>query len=92
MLQKVNSETANVERAVADLQAANAAVDQDVLYQLKRGGWPKQISLVGLVLFAVRSILDSVAGIANGDESYLVAALVQGAIALICGLVFVVLK
>jgi hypothetical protein len=84
VLKRVATETAQVERAVADLKQANAELDKDFVLKLKRGGLPKQGALVGFVLFAVRSIIDSVAAVSGGDESHLTAALVQAAIAIAC--------
>jgi hypothetical protein len=92
MLQRVNSEKSSVQQAMADLEAANAEVDGNLLYQLRRGGWPKQAAFVGFVLFAVRSLLDSIYVVANGDESFLAAALVQGGIALACAAFLVLWK
>ena len=88
MLKRVASETAVVERAVTDLEAANAELDKDFVLKLKRGGLPKQGALAGFILFAVRSILDSVAAVSGSDESHLTAALVQGAIAIVCAAIF----
>lgn len=92
MLKRVESETAVVERAVADLQKVNADLDKDFVVRLKRGGLVKQAALAGLILFAVRSIVDSVAAVGgDGDASaHLTAALVQAAVAVACAAIFFV--
>ena len=86
MLKRVNAETAEVAAAVEDLKRAQTDLDKDFLFRLKNGGIVKQSALVGLVLFSVRSIVDSVASF--GDESHLVPALAQGAIAILCAAYF----
>ena len=86
MLSRVNKETAEVEKAVEDLKQAQAQVENNFAAQLRQGGLLKQGSLVGLLLFSVRSIVDSVASLS--DESHLAAALIQGAIAVVCAIIF----
>jgi hypothetical protein len=81
-LERLNTNTAEVVAAVEDLKRVEAELDRDFLYRLKNGGVAKQSALVGLVLFSVRSIVDSFAYF--GDETHLVPALVQGAIAILC--------
>lgn len=88
LLKRVNAETSKVEQSVSDLKAANAELDKDFITKLKRGGLPKQGAFAGLVLFSVRSIVDSVSAVSVGDESFLAAALVQGAIAVVCAAIF----
>ena len=90
MLRRVDRERADVERAVEDLKAAQAEVDKDFLFKLKSGGIVKQFSFVGFLLFSLRSIVDTAAGL-GGDPSHMPAALVQGAIALACAAVFFLL-
>jgi hypothetical protein len=85
-LDRVNKETAAVEQAVEDLRQARAELDKDFIVKLKKGGLVKQGALAGFLLFAVRSLLDSVQSLA--DPSYLAPALVQGAIAISFILVF----
>ena len=80
MLERVNSETAQVEKAVEDLKTAQAEMDNDPLVKLKQGGIPKQAALAGFLLFTFRSIGDTIA--AFTDENLLAGALVQGGIAL----------
>lgn len=89
MLNRVNAETAEVERAVTDLKAASDEIDKNFMLKLKRGGLPKQGALAGFLLFAVRSLVDSVAAVSGGgDESHLTAALIQGVIAMVCAAIF----
>jgi ribosomal protein S20 len=82
MLNRVKKETGEVEKAVEDLKKAEAEIDKDFILKLKRGGLPKQAALIGLLLFSVRSIGDTV--ISFTDETHLAAALIQGGIALFC--------
>ncbi|GKY96492.1 hypothetical protein MPSEU_000608600 [Mayamaea pseudoterrestris] len=86
MLKRVNAETAEVVAAVEDLKRVQEDLDRDFLFRVKNGGAAKQGALVGLVLFSVRSIVDSVASF--GDETHLLPALVQGAIAILCAAYF----
>lgn len=89
MLQKVKKETEEVDRAVADLKAAEAELDKDFLFRLRSGGIVKQTSLVGLVLFSFRSIVDTIASVS--DPSHMTPALIQGGIAIVCAAVFFLL-
>jgi len=89
MMKNVQKETAAVEQAVQEFQKAQAALDQDFITKLRRGGPVKQASLVGLALFSVRSILDSL--VALNDPSYLPVALIQGVIAIVCAAIFFLL-
>jgi hypothetical protein len=82
MLTRVKKETGEVEKAVEDLKKAEAEIDKDFILKLKRGGLPKQAALIGLLLFSVRSIGDTV--VSFSDETHLPAALIQGGIALVC--------
>jgi hypothetical protein len=91
ILQKVTVETNQVERAVVDLKAAQAQVDNDVISKLRRGGLPKQAALAGTILFAVRSLVDSVTAVTTDDATALSTALVQGAIAIVCAILFAIL-
>ena len=52
---------------------------------LKEGGIAKQASFVGLLLFSLRSVTDLVQISGPNGESHLVAAGIQGVIALACG-------
>ena len=87
-LQKVAKETAEVEKALEDLKAAQEELDSNFMVKLKTGGLPKQAALAGFVLFSIRSILDSVTALNTGDPSSMSAALAQGVIALVCAAVF----
>lgn len=86
MLDRVNKEASEVAKAVEDLQKAQSELDRDFLYRLKKGGIAKQGAMVGVVLFSIRSIIDSIASF--GDESHITAALAQGAIAILCAAFF----
>ena len=92
MLNRVNQETESVQRAVRDLEAAQANMDSssDFFIQLKKGGIVKQSALVGMLLFAVRSILDTVSSLSDASSSpgLFTAALIQGGIALACAAIF----
>ena len=87
-LQKVAQETEQVEKAMADLKAAQQELDRDFVLKLKQGGLPKQAALAGFVLFSFRSILDSVSALSASDPSSMSAALAQGAIAIVCAIAF----
>ena len=90
-LDKVARETADVEKAVADLRIAQKELDQNFALKLRNGGLPKQGALVGFALFSVRSILDTITAVTTGDSAMLTVALAQGAIAIVCAVVFFVL-
>lgn len=85
-LERVRAEQAAVQRAVDDLSAARRQIDVesggDLASKLRQGGLPKQMALAGVLLFSVRSIIDTVASVT--DPSMLSIALIQGAIALAC--------
>lgn len=95
ILQRVDVETSNLEKAVEDLNAANSQIENDFIWKLKRGGLPKQAALAGLLLLSVRSILESVTAVssvaASDSEAHLYAALIQGVVAMICAVVFFLL-
>ena len=88
-LELVNKEAQEVAKAVADLEEAKKGLDDNMLLKLREGGIPKQLSLVGLLLFSVRSILDTVASFS--DETHFSAALIQGGLAVVCAIAFFVL-
>ena len=69
-----------VEKAVADLQRAKDELDGS-------GSIAQPAALAGVLLFSVRAVLDLVAMTGGGIEAegHMTAALIQGAIALICG-------
>jgi hypothetical protein len=89
VLNRVNRETQEVAKATAQLQKVQSELDNDFLYKLKAGGPAKQLSLVGFVLFSFRSLADTIA-VLGGGSGDLTLALIQGAIALACALVFFV--
>jgi hypothetical protein len=92
ILQKVNRESAEVAKAVQELQSVQSELENDFLYKVKSGGPVKQLSLVGFVLFSLRSIADTVSVMMLNDPSAdMTFALVQGGIALVCAVVFFVL-
>jgi hypothetical protein len=90
MINRVQQETVNVQQAVQDLQQAQAQLELDPLVQLRKGGIVKQGALAGLVLFTVRSIIDTVG--AFSDEALLPAAILQGFIAMVCAAIFLWIK
>lgn len=92
MLQKVNIETKNVESAIQELQNANEQINNSFLYKLKKGGIIKQVSFIGLILFSLRSIFDTINAVSNNDETYLMTGLVQGVTAIICAAIFFLIK
>lgn len=84
-LQRVKKEQAAVQQAVDDLSAAQKEMDRGgggAVTKLRQGGLPKQMALVGLLLFSVRSIIDTIAAVT--DPSMMTGALIQGGIALAC--------
>jgi hypothetical protein len=98
MLQNVNRETENVEAAMAALKDANQSIENDPFYRLKqRGGIPKQLALVGFVLFSFRSITDTIAAVSTiattipDDGNPMTLALVQGGIAIACAAAYFLL-
>ena len=84
-LSRVDKERAEVEKAVADLKKAQEDLDADPLMKLS-GNMFKPAALAGVLLFSVRSVLDFLAMSGGGidSEAHLTAALIQGAIALVC--------
>jgi hypothetical protein len=88
MLQKVNEETLEVEKAVRDLKAAQEELSDDPLYKLRNGGIVKQASLVGTALFSVRAITEIAAMTGPNGDAHTLPALIQGAIALLCAAYF----
>lgn len=91
MLAKVNVETKNVEQAIEDLRTAQEESESGVdnqLLDLKSGGLVKQATLVGTLLFSLRSVVDGIAFL-SGDPSHLLPAIIQGGIALVCLAVFI---
>lgn len=83
MLERVNKETAEVQRAVDELEEAQKGLSADPVMQMAGGGLIKQAALAGAILFTARGGIDAVSMI-GGDGSHAVPALVQGALALGC--------
>jgi hypothetical protein len=93
LLKKVNQETKNVETAIEDLRQAQIDIEggvDDQLVSLKSGGFVKQATLVGTLLFSFRSFVE-VAAYFGGDATHLMPAIIQGAIAIVCLIAFVFL-
>ena len=93
LLKKVNQETKNVETAIEDLRQAQIDTEggvDDQLVSLKSGGVVKQATLVGTLLFSLRSFVE-VAAYFGGDATHLMPAIIQGAIAIVCLIAFVFL-
>lgn len=93
MLEKVNQETKNVEAAIEDLKKAQSEMEggvDDKLISLKSGGIVKQATLVGALLFSLRSVAEGVAYL-GGDATHLMPAVIQAAIAVVCVVAFVFL-
>jgi hypothetical protein len=89
-LKRVNQETQEVERAVEDLKQAQADMDADPLLRLTLGNNAlKPAALAGVLLFSVRSVLDLIAMGGIDSEAHLTAALIQGGVALVCGIYLV---
>ena len=95
ILQRVDVEALNLEKAVEDLKAANQQIENDFIWKLKRGGLPKQAALAGLLLLSVRSIVESITAVSSvtavDSEAHLYAALIQGVAAMLCAVVFFLL-
>ena len=73
--------------------AAQAEIDSDAVGQLaglKSGGIIKQATLVGALLFTIRSVTEGVLFM-GGDSSHMMPAAIQGAIAVVCLVAFLFL-
>ncbi len=93
MLDKVNQEAKNVETAIEDLKRAQVEMEggvDDKLMSLKSGGIVKQATLVGTLLFSLRSFVEGVAYL-GGDATHFMPAVIQGVIAVVCFIVFLLL-
>ena len=90
-LGKVAREAEEVEKAAVILRAAQTELDQNFAGKLRKGGLPKQGALAGFVLFSVRSILDTTTAMTTDDSTMLTMALAQGAIAIVCAVIFFVI-
>jgi hypothetical protein len=93
ILVSVNKETKNVEEAIEDLKRVQVDSEGGVdsqLINLKSGGVVKQATLVGALLFSLRSVADGVAYM-GGDATHLMPAEIQAAIAVACLVAFLFL-
>jgi len=93
MLERVNQESRNVEEAIQDLKRAQEESDGGFggqLSSLRKGGLIKQATLVGALLFTMRSGIDTI-GFVGGDPSHAFPALLQGALAIVFIVGFMVL-
>jgi len=91
LMNTVSKETAEVEKALADLELEKAKLDSSPLTKiagLKEGGIVKQAAFVGLVLFSLRTVTEILQIAGPNGESHAVAAAIQGVIALACGAYF----
>jgi hypothetical protein len=94
MLARVNKETKSVEEAIEGLKLASDGMETGVETQLsglKSGGMVKQATLVGALLFSVRSGIEGIAFM-GGDATHLMPAAIQGVIAVICLVAFIFAK
>ena len=100
LIQKVASETDEVQRAMNDLEVARSQASgegsgsiESTALDLKKGGIVKQASLVGALLFGSRAVTETilVLGSPYGDQHF-VPALVQAAIAFACAAYFFFVK
>ena len=88
----VSKETAEVEKALADLERERSKLDGNPLSRivdLKEQGIVKQASFVGLLLFSLRSITEVLQMVGPNPEAHATAAAIQGVIALACGAYFI---
>mmetsp|Transcript_25286 Transcript_25286/g.38350 ORF Transcript_25286/g.38350 Transcript_25286/m.38350 type:complete len:258 (-) Transcript_25286:275-1048(-) len=81
IIEKVNRERAEVEKAVKELEDAQRNSSNDVLTTFASGGIIKQGALTGTILFTVRSALEMFY-VLGGESSHAIPALIQGALAL----------
>ena len=92
LVDRVKTENAEMERAMKDLSVAQDQLANDPamrLLNLKDQGYVKQGALVGTLLFSVRALGDVLAmGFSADSNAHATAALVQGAIALVCAAYF----
>lgn len=88
-LSRVEKETVEVEKAMANLKRVQEQLDKEA-----SGSMFKPAALAGVLLFSLRAVLDFVAMTGGGidAEAHLTAALIQGAIALICAGILFFLK
>mmetsp|Transcript_7513 Transcript_7513/g.17042 ORF Transcript_7513/g.17042 Transcript_7513/m.17042 type:complete len:428 (+) Transcript_7513:109-1392(+) len=100
MIQKVASETDQVQKAMEELELAKndasgegTGTIENTAIDLKKGGLIKQASLVGVLLFGSRAFTEAilVVGSPYGDQHFVPAA-VQAAIALACAAYFFIVK
>ena len=88
LIGRVQQETAQVEAAVEELKLAQSQMDNNAVSKLKQGGIVKQGTLAGFLLFAGRSLVESVTVVTGSNNGDLGAALVQGVIAMACAAYF----
>uniref|UniRef100_A0A7S1ZUT5 Uncharacterized protein n=2 Tax=Trieres chinensis TaxID=1514140 RepID=A0A7S1ZUT5_TRICV len=91
LMETVSKETLEVEKALADLQAAKTELDADPLSKmsdLKGGGIAKQGAFVGMALFTLRALIDAAAMAGPDGEAHAAAAAIQGVIAVACAAYF----
>lgn len=84
MLDGVNKETVEVEKAVEELKQAQEDLEADPIMKLISGDIFKQGAVAGAILFSIRSSAETVALVGGGGAAHATAALIQGAIALAC--------
>jgi len=91
LTENVEKEFAEVQKAVAELQAAKEKLDNDPLSKaadLKKAGIVKQSTLVGAVLFSLRSVGDFAMISGPNGASHVMPAVIQGVVALVCAAYF----
>jgi hypothetical protein len=94
ILERVDVETANLERAVGDLTDANTKLENDFIWKLKKGGIPKQSALVGFLLLSTWSIYESIIAVTSSSidpETHLYKSLIEGILAMVCVAAFFLL-
>mmetsp|Transcript_25998 Transcript_25998/g.38114 ORF Transcript_25998/g.38114 Transcript_25998/m.38114 type:complete len:417 (-) Transcript_25998:408-1658(-) len=92
LLENVNKETMEVERAIEDLKRAQSQMDSEPLTKLTNlrgeGGIVKQGALVGFALFSLRALAETTALGGVDGEQHFIAAVIQAGIAFVCGIYF----
>jgi hypothetical protein len=90
LLGNVQKETQSVEEAVQELKLAQEDLNKDFLLQLKQAGIVKQVTLVGALLFTMRTIGFVLTDAASPGA--LPAILVQAAIAVVFAVAYTLIK
>ncbi len=89
LVEKVNKEKMEVEKAVEELKLAQETLGEDPLFQaagLKKAGIVRQSALVGAILFSFRAVGELLVMTQGFDvEGHGSAAAIQGLIAVACG-------